>query len=160
MTNINAKDRANDLTDDLTDYGRDFLVDLYDGADYVSDRVWEFADGAVDVYDGALHKWMETCGESYDYMGEVITDGLYDTTNYNLNRHIMTAQYAYIEQQISGDMENILHAWAYELAADESDTLTEEQADAIDGIDYAGVDRLDEVSDEVARIMTDPDEED
>lgn len=160
MTNINAKDRANDLTGDLTDYGKDFLADLYDGSDYVSDRVFDFADGAVDIYNADLEMWVHADADACHYMGEVIDEGLVDTKNYDFHRHIMVAQFEQIEQQVSGDMENILHAWAYELAADESDTLTEEQADAIDDIDYTGVDRLDEVSDEVARIMTDTDEED
>ena len=93
--------------------------------DNINDYLMDHADSKVDIYYSELDKWLYEFPESWEYMENVVFNGLIDFEKYDFYNHIQAAQYEYYSEILY----NEYHGGLYELIED----ITEYIADTLKG---------------------------
>lgn len=74
----------------------DYVVDEirgYNDSMEFCDMAIEIADSFVDIYNSVLLNWLKDEPDAIEAMNEVCRDGLVDTRDYDLYKHIQVAQF-------------------------------------------------------------------
>lgn len=137
------------------DYG-DCLVDYTSG--YICDNITEIADSHVDIYNADLFEWAK---RNYEYVEEAVSEGLVDTSNFDVPRALQAGQYLQIEQDIYEHLDDVIMLYILNYIKDvwNLEELTEEQKEAIDGLSFDSNDELDDINEALREIFEKDDEE-
>ena len=121
MTNLN--ELLNELKENINDISKDFIFDYSaTNSSYICDAIAECADSKVDIYYADRAKWF---GEHWDLVNDA-NDELGSTGD--VMQDIAQAQFLYYENQLNGDIENIVLALACEYLINNGlEELSEEQ---------------------------------
>lgn len=135
----------------LGDYDGEFITD-YNGG-YISDVIREMTDNNIDIYNYNLFNWVAQDLNNIYYCDEAIHEfGATDIIGI-----LQGAQALAIEEDYYNNIDDILQYYALNYIQENYDVteITDEQAEAIEMLDYKSYDKLDEIENDVANIMED-----
>lgn len=126
-------------------------------SEYIQDVIQEIADNATPCYNSGLLDWLnEDRAEAVEYIEEAANE--FGTEKpFNFWRLLSSGYYMKAERAINDNLEDVLKCWAYcyiykQLKIEE---INEEQADAIDSIDYTNADTFSDIIEEIGNIFPD-----
>jgi hypothetical protein len=126
-------------------------------SEYIQDITQEIADNATPCYNSGLLDWLnEDRAEAVEYIEEAANE--FGTEKpFNFWRLLSSGYYMKAERAINDNLEDVLKCWAYcyiwkQLKIEE---INEEQADAIDSIDYTSADTFNDIIEEIIDIFAD-----
>jgi hypothetical protein len=126
-------------------------------SEYIQDVIQEIADNATPCYNSGLLDWLnEDRAEAVEYIEEAANE--FGTEKpFNFWRLLSSGYYMKAERAINDNLEDVLKCWAYcyiwkQLKIEE---INEEQADAIDSIDYTSADTFSDIIEEISDIFAD-----
>lgn len=123
----------------------------------ISDIIHEIADNATPCYNSSLLDWLnEDRAEAVEYIEEAANE--FGTEKpFNFWNLLSSGYYMKAERALYDNLEDALKCWAYcyiwkQLKIEE---INEEQADAIDSIDYTNADTFNDIIEEIENIFSD-----
>lgn len=149
-----------DLLDNLPEDAQAIADYTTSGNAYIQDIIHEIADNSVPCYNSGLLDWLsEDRAEAVEYIEEAANE--FGTEKpFDFWRLLSSGYYMKAERAINDNLEDVLKCWAYcyvykQLKIEE---ITEEQADAIDSIDYMSADTFSDIIEEIDGIFADGNE--
>jgi hypothetical protein len=128
-------------------------------SEYIPDIIQEIADSATPCYNSGLLDWLnEYRAEAVEYIEEAANEFEFGTERpFSFWRLLSSGYYMKAERAIYDNLEDVLKCWAYcyiwkQLKIEE---INEEQADAIDSIDYTSADTFSDIIEEISDIFAD-----
>lgn len=129
-------------------------------SEYIQDIIQEIADNATPCYNSGLLDWLnEDRAEAVEYIEEAANE--FGTEKpFNFWRLLSSGYYMKAERAINDNLEDALKCWAYcyiwkQLEIEE---INEEQAAAIDSIDFTSADTFSDIIEEIENIFSDDNE--
>lgn len=148
---INTKEKYEQLrneADDNTTKAFEMLND-YRGSTYICDAISERADSNVDVYNYDLIEWAKSHICEIDEAAEEL--GKPDS----FIGYIQQAQYLFNERNLYEGLESAIILYAWKIASERVEEVTEEQAEKLDAMDSIidNNNRVEDIESEVLEIL-------
>lgn len=155
MTNLIVKTLLAEAIENLTlaNLWQDYLDENTNY--YFDDLISEIADSSVDCYASSLSCWVHEENRSWDFLEEAVNSGFVSPDNYNVADHIRSAQYLYYYEQAQEDLEDAKRWYAlYFIDSLGIETLTPEQLEQVEDLDYNDYETPEEIREAVREIIT------
>lgn len=162
MTNLNTAVLAAEVYNDLSKQAREFIDCAFDSTkdptpyeNEIDQSVYDYAANESDGLNADhLCNWLRDDPASFDYMEEVVNEGLVSTSQgYSFYYHVCFAIQRQVENDIFEDMEDIKRWYLFASVAARYPEIPEDAADDLNDTDLDSCDSWSQLRDKAEEII-------